>query len=142
MDKGDIKLSDINRILIGDAPMSFMAEVFIRTLISYIVLLVIVRLLGKRMAGQLTITEMSVMLTLGAIIAPAMQMPDRGILITIMALICIVLMQREINWLGFRNEKIELITNGKISLLIEDGIIKTDELRRAKVSLQHYAMQN
>ena len=40
------------RILFGQAPVEFLGEVFIRTLIIFILLLVALRLMGKRMAGK------------------------------------------------------------------------------------------
>jgi len=78
MKKEEIHLYDIKRILLGQAPVEFMLEVLIRTVITYIALLFLLKLLGKRMDGQVTIIEMSVMITLGAIVSVAMQLPDRG----------------------------------------------------------------
>ena len=51
MNKEEIKLSDWQRILIGDAPVEFLLEVFIRTALIYLALLIIMRFLGKRMNG-------------------------------------------------------------------------------------------
>ena len=79
MKKEDIHLGDLARILFGEAPPLFLLEVFVRTLIVYVFLLYILRWLGKRMSGQLTIMELSVMLTLGAIVSASMQIPDHGI---------------------------------------------------------------
>jgi uncharacterized membrane protein YcaP (DUF421 family) len=65
---------------LGEAPPLFLLEVFVRTLVIYVFLLFILRWLGKRMSGQLIIMELSVMLTLGAIVSASMQLPDHGIL--------------------------------------------------------------
>lgn len=77
MKKEEIYLEDIKRILYGLAPPEFMLEVFIRTIIIYIALLFIVRWLGKRMSGQLTIMEMAIMLVIGAVVSVPMQVPDQ-----------------------------------------------------------------
>src|SRR5688572_22437587 len=98
MGKDEIRLSDLQRLLLGDAPFEFLGEVFIRTLMLYIALLVILRLLGKRMSGQLTITEMAVMITLGAIVGSPVQIPDRGVLIAIFILICILALHRGLTY--------------------------------------------
>src|SRR6476659_4263861 len=74
MEKDEIHFGDIKRWLFGDAPPEFMIEVFIRTILIYLFLLLIVRLMGKRMSGQITLTEMAVMITLGAIVSPAIQL--------------------------------------------------------------------
>src|SRR5438046_2471334 len=94
MDKDQIKLSDIQRILLGDAPGEFLLEVFLRTIVAYIIMLVIVKLLGKRMSRKLTATEMAVMLMFGAIISGMMQIPDRGVLEGAFVLLLVVGIQR------------------------------------------------
>lgn len=136
MKKEEIHLSDIKRLLFGLAPPEFLLEVFLRSLIIFIVLLLVIRLLGKRMSGQLTIMEMAVMLTLGAIVAVPMQMPDRGILQGVVLLLCIAFFQRSISWLGVMNGKIEDLTQGKASMLIKDGILQLDEMKKVRISHQ------
>ena len=136
MKKEEIHLYDIQRILFGQAPPSFLLEVFIRTLVIYIVLLFIVRWLGKRMSGQLTIMEMAVMLTLGAIVSVPMQMPDRGLLQGVLLLLCAVGFQRGITMLGFMNSKFEDLSQGKSSLLLKNGVLQIDGMEKARISRQ------
>ena len=141
MKKEEIHLGDIRRILFGQAPPEFMIEVFIRTAIIFIVLLLIVRLMGKRMSGQITITELAVMVTLGAIVSPVMQLPDRGLLFGVVVLTVSLLFQRYINLWGFKNEKVEKATQGRMSLLVKDGILNLEELEKTRVTKQQlYSM--
>jgi uncharacterized membrane protein YcaP (DUF421 family) len=136
MKKEEIHFDDWKRILIGNAPPEFLVEVFLRSILILLAFLIIVRLLGKRMNGQLTLTEMAVMLTLGAIIAPIMQLPDKGILMGIMVLIGALVFQRGQTWLDFKSKRFEEITQGKESLLIEDGVLKLDTLAATRISKQ------
>lgn len=136
MKKEEIYLEDIKRILYGLAPPEFMLEVFLRTIITYIALLFIVRWLGKRMSGQLTIMEMAIMLVIGAVVSVPMQVPDRGLLQGGLLLLCIVLFQRGISWLGFKSGKIEDLTQGKTSMLVKDGILQLEEMKKVRVSHQ------
>jgi uncharacterized membrane protein YcaP (DUF421 family) len=141
MKKEEIHLDDIKRILFGQAPPIFLLEVLIRTLIIYIFLLFVVRWLGKRMSGQLTIMEMAVMLTLGAIVSVAMQVPDRGILLSMLLLLCTLLFHRGLGKLGFKNVGIEKLTQGRMSLLVVDGVMQMDEMRKCRVSHQQLFAQ-
>jgi uncharacterized membrane protein YcaP (DUF421 family) len=136
MKKEEIHWADWHRIFIGDTPSIFLLEVLIRSIIIYFVLLITLRLMGKRMSGQLTISEMAVMLTLGAIISLPMQAPDKGILQGIAVLSLALLFQRGISFLGFKSEKIEQITQGRESLLVKNGVIQLDALHEAKISKQ------
>lgn len=137
MKKEEIQPWDWQRILFGQAPAEFLLEVFIRTVLIYLVLLLVLRILGKRMDGQLTLTEMSVMVTLGAIVSVPMQIPDRGLLMGVVALSCVLAFQRGWNWLTVKNEAIEKISQGTHSILVKDGIIQLDELQKTALSKQH-----
>ncbi|AKD57126.1 DUF421 domain-containing protein [Spirosoma radiotolerans] len=136
MKKENIWLEDWQRILIGDAPVEFLLEVFLRTSFIYLVLLVIMRLLGKRMNGQLTNLELAVMLTMGAIMAPAMQIPDRGLLSGVVALVCALTFLRGTNLLGFKSSKAEKLIQGTETVLVKDGIIQLKQLTSNQLSHQ------
>jgi len=133
MKKEEIKLDDIKRILIGNAPVEFLLETLLRTLFIFLVFIVVMRLFGKRMTGQLTITEFGVVITLGAIIAPMMQLPDKGLLQGVFLLLCILGMHRLITAWGVKSQKVEKITQGELSLLVKDGIIQEDELKASRI---------
>jgi uncharacterized membrane protein YcaP (DUF421 family) len=141
MDKNDIHLSDWQRILFGEAPPVFLLEVFIRTLIVYVFLLYILRWLGKRMSGQLTIMELSVMLTLGAIVSASMQIPDHGILEGVFLLLCALGFQRGISYLGVLSTKFEELTQGKAGMLVRDGVLQVDALNEFRISRQQVFAQ-
>lgn len=136
MKKEEIFLSDWKRILFGDAPFEFLIEVFIRTTLVYLALIMVARLLGKRMSGQLTLTETAVMVTLGAIVSPAMQLPDRGIAMGILALICALAFQRGLNLWGIKNAKFEKISQGSSTMLVKDGTMILEEMKNTRLSKQ------
>lgn len=141
MKKYEIHLADWQRILFGQAPPIFLLEVFIRTLIIYIFLLFVLRKLGKRMNGQLTILEMAVMLTLGAIVSVAMQTPDRGITLSMFVLVCTLVFQQGLSWLGIKSASIEELSQGKISTLLKDGVLDLEEMARCRISRQQLFAQ-
>ncbi|RVU00313.1 DUF421 domain-containing protein [Mucilaginibacter limnophilus] len=141
MKKEEIHLEDIWRILFGQAPPIFLLEVVFRTVITYVLLLFIVSWLGKRMSGQLTIMEMAVLLTLGAIVSVPMQTPDRGILQGLILLLCAVGFQRGISLIGFNNHKIENITQGKPTTLVKDGVMDLEKMANERISRQQIFAQ-
>lgn len=141
MKKDEIHFDDINRWLFGNTPPEFMLEVLLRTLIIFFFLLLVVRLMGQRMSGQITITELAVMITIGAIVSPVMQLPDRGILFGIVVLIAALIFQRGLNLLAFKKEKVEHLTQGALSPLIKDGELDLEQLRKTRMSKQQvYSM--
>ncbi|GAB4029527.1 DUF421 domain-containing protein [Spirosoma jeollabukense] len=129
-----IFLTDWKRIFFGDTPPIFTLEIFGRTLIIYLILLIAMRAFGKRLTGQLTIIEMSIMLTMGAILAPAMQLSDRGLLAGTVALLCALAFERGINYWGLKNSSAEEFIQGKETVLVEDGILQVENLHNSRIS--------
>ncbi len=134
MEKEEIQSWDWQRILIGNTPGEFMLEVFLRTVVIYVVLLVVMRLLGKRMNTNVSILDMAIMVLLGAIVSPGMQLPDRGVLATILVLVCVVGFQRIVSLLAFKSRKIEVLTQGDVTRLVENGVIDVRQLRKSVIS--------
>lgn len=112
---------DVKRILLGQTPAAFLLEVLVRTAVVYLTLLVIVRLLGKRMAGQITILEMGVMLSLGAIVSVPFLTPVRGIVMGVLLLVAILALQHGVSWWGTRAPKVEMLSQGRATVLVRDG---------------------
>lgn len=136
MKESEIRLDDWQRILFGNTSPEFLIEVFIRTLIIYVALLLAVKWLGKRMTGQLTIIEMTVMITLGAIVFVPMQMPDRGLLQGLLILMTALLLHRGITHLGHRSPKVEDIIQGKPTVIVKNGVLQLKEMDASRVSKQ------
>ncbi|WP_022825955.1 DUF421 domain-containing protein [Hymenobacter norwichensis] len=134
MTKEDIHLGDWQRLLFGDTPGVFAWEVVVRTLLIYLFFLGIMRLLGKRMSAQLTITELGVMIMLGGIVSVGMQIPNRGLLPVALLLLCVLLFQRGLNWLALKSRRVEVTLQGDLTLLVKDGVIQVEQLRAESVS--------
>jgi uncharacterized membrane protein YcaP (DUF421 family) len=134
MDKSEIHLDDIQRILFGNAPVTFMLEVLFRTVVVYTCLLIVVKFMGKRMSGHLTITELGIAIMLGAIIAPPMETPERGILQGIFILVLVLAYHQGIALLGVHHPKLEKITQGRISIFVKDGVLQLEAIKKTKIS--------
>ena len=134
MKKEEIHLGDWQRILLGNAPLEFLLEAALRTLVIYLVLLVTMRLLGKRMNGQLSVAELSVMIMLGGIVSVPMQVPDRGLLQGMLVLACILGLFRFVNWLAFKYRRVERLTRGELQIVVADGVLDLNAMARTKLS--------
>ena len=131
---GKIEAFEIERMLFGEAPPEFMIEVFLRGLVLYLFMLFIVRFLGKRMAGEITVAQMVIMITLGGTVTIAMQVPEGGTLVGIVALGIIFLLERLVSYLTVKNPRFEQFTQGKVEVLVKDGIIQNDKLDKLKLT--------
>jgi uncharacterized membrane protein YcaP (DUF421 family) len=124
------------RLLMGNDPFQFLGEIVLRTLLVYLALMVAVRLLGKRMSGQITNLELAVMITLGAIVAVPMEISDRGILPAAVLLASVLSLQAALSYFGTRSLRLEQTVVGKGTVLVKDGTLLVDELRKTGLSQQ------
>jgi uncharacterized membrane protein YcaP (DUF421 family) len=131
-----IHVFDGHRFFIGQAPAMFMVETAVRALLIYVVLLLAMRLMGKRTVSQLSLTELAVMVTLGAAVGVPMQVPDRGMLPGVIVLAVALLFQRGVNALGFRSGRIARLVEGDVSILLRDGRLDLPAMKKVGVSRQ------
>ncbi|CAJ0704623.1 hypothetical protein LMG19089_03641 [Ralstonia edaphis] len=129
----------IERLLVGDASWSFLMEVVPRAVLVYVLLLVSMRLMGKRMAAQLSITELAVVLMLGAAIAGPIQVPSQGVMPAAVVLVAVVVLQRLTAKAGLRWRRFEVLEQGDVTILVKDGRMLLDELKRCEMSREMLA---
>ena len=134
MKKYQIHLEDWQRILIGDVPGAFYIEVIIRAILIYIILIASMRIMGRRMASQLSRIEMAAMVSLAAAIGVPLQAPDRGLLPAIIIAVIVVSTERAISYFASKNEKFEEVTQDDIDVLVEDSVLKVDRMKRTRIT--------
>jgi uncharacterized membrane protein YcaP (DUF421 family) len=127
-------LANAHRILLGDNPWSFLLEVLIRSAIIYVLLFVTMRLMGRRMAAQLSVSELAVMLTLGAAVGVPLQTAEQGLLPATVLLGCALLFQRGLSTWSARRRSIEVHVQGDVTLLLVDGCLLMDSLKASRLT--------
>ena len=122
---------DLQRMFLGDEfSLIFLAEIIVRTSIMYISALVLVRFIGKRGLGQLSPFEYVVVIAMGSAAGDPMFYPDVPLLHGIAVLAAIVLLQKGLIQMTERSTSIEHFVESRPALLIEDGRLIEDALRR------------
>jgi uncharacterized membrane protein YcaP (DUF421 family) len=121
MQQQQVSLADWQRLLMGDAPWVFLVELLVRAVVVYLLLLLFMRLMGKRVAGQMSISELAIILSLGAAVGLPLQVPDKGLLPALAVLSVAVTFQRGLSLWAYKSRKIELLSQGDVSVLLRDG---------------------
>jgi uncharacterized membrane protein YcaP (DUF421 family) len=134
MQPQDIHFSDWLRILVGEEPVSFYIELLIRACAVYLILMVSMRTMGKRMSSQLGRNELAALVSLAAAIGIPMMAPDRGLLSAVVIAFVLITIERMIAKRSFSSEPFETYSQGKISALINDGVVDMKELRYVGLS--------
>jgi uncharacterized membrane protein YcaP (DUF421 family) len=136
-----IRLSDWHRILVGEVPPVFFVELVIRAAVIYLILMVSMRTMGKRMSSQLSRNEMAAMVSLAAAIGVPMMAPDRGLLPAIVIALVLILVERVIAVWTFRNQSFEKFSQGNISTMVKDGVIDVGVLESTNLSRERVIAQ-
>jgi uncharacterized membrane protein YcaP (DUF421 family) len=131
-----IEAFEWQRILFGEAPPIFLIEVFLRGLLLYLFMIFIMRMLGKRMAGKLTVAELVLTITLGGSVAVAIQVPEGGVLIGFVVLTCALLFERLLSYLTTRSERFEKLAQGTTSTIIKDGVLQLNLMQDLRLTRQ------
>ncbi|HLO37914.1 MAG TPA: hypothetical protein VK173_05475, partial [Lacibacter sp.] len=105
-------------ILIGGENWSFLPEVILRTIIMFIIIVVSLRILGKRGVKQLSIFELVVIISLGSAAGDPMLYKDVGILPALLVFIVIVALYSLITYFIGKNKHFEKMVEGKPVYLI------------------------
>jgi uncharacterized membrane protein YcaP (DUF421 family) len=125
---------DFSRLLMGDTPWSFLLEVAIRMVVLYLVLFTGQRLMGKRMAGQLSRTEQAALVSLAATVGLPILSPERGLLAPLLIAAIIVTMQRLVVRWAARRPRVEHVLQAHVITLVADGVLQLPAMEHALLS--------
>ena len=112
-----------------------MLIVFVRTLILYLLIIVVLRLMGKRQVGQLQPSELVVALIIADLAAVPMSEVGIPLINGIIPIITLFIMEELLSYISMKSERARGLISGKPSILIERGTIIEDELRRIRYNI-------
>jgi uncharacterized membrane protein YcaP (DUF421 family) len=141
MKPDEIRLSDWNRIIFGEAPPEFFIELVIRTVFLFVLLVIAMRLLGRRMAGQVNRIEMIALFSLAAAIGVPLQAPDRGLLPSIVIALVVIAVGKLVTAIAFRHQRFEAIAEDEYATLVMDGVIQMEKMRETRLTVERLYAQ-
>ncbi|AZR73160.1 hypothetical protein BBF96_07040 [Anoxybacter fermentans] len=114
--------------------MKFLIIIF-RTFFLYFLLLVMIRIMGKRELGQLSPFDFVVAIMIAELAAIPMEDESIPIINGILPIVILVILQILLSYLTLKNETIRRWINGSPSILIKNGKIQTKEMKKARCNI-------
>ncbi|HEX7016482.1 MAG TPA: YetF domain-containing protein [Cyclobacteriaceae bacterium] len=114
---------DLQSLLFGKEEWQFLLNAFVRTVIMFIVILVGLRIMGKRGIHQLSVFELGVIIGLGSAAGDPMLYRDVGILPPVVVFIAVIAMYRLVTYIIAKNDRFETLMEGRPSYILRDGVI-------------------
>jgi len=110
-------------------------EIVLRTMVIYLIVLIGVRLSGKREVGQMTPFDLTLLLLISNSVQNAMTGSDTSLIGGIVAAITLLIMNYLVAEVSGSNRRFRKLVQGQPSLLIHDGQVMTAHMAKEHVSM-------
>ena len=108
---------------------------YMRTVILYVALIAVIRLMGKRQIGQMEPSEFVVTMLVANLAAIPMQEEDMPLLSGLVPMLVVLIMELTFSYLSMKSIRLRKLLCGKPVILIENGKVIQKNLRRTLVTL-------
>ena len=112
-----------------------MVITFLRTIILYLLIIIGIRLMGKRQVGELEPSELVLALIIADLAAVPMQDLGIPLLAGIVPILTLLSLTMVISVLNLRSIRSRALLCGRPSIVVEDGVVVEHELRRNRFTL-------
>ncbi|WP_055105128.1 DUF421 domain-containing protein [Paenibacillus ihumii] len=113
----------------------------LRTVLMYFTAFVVMRIMGKREIGELSIFDLVISIMIAEIAVFAIEDMKRPLYDGFVPMLTLLLIQIAIALLSLRSRRIRFLFDGKPSIIIQDGQINRREMKRQRYNLDDLLMQ-
>ncbi len=113
----------------------FMAVLFFRTLVLYILVVAALRVMGKRQLGELQPSELVVAIMISDLAAIPIEERSTSMLEGVVPILTLVVMELIFSVLVIKSEFFRSVLTGRPALIIKNGKIQQGVLRRLRLSI-------
>ncbi len=118
-------------------------EIALRTIVVYTVVLIGIRLTGKREVGQMTPFDLVLLMLMANAVQNAMTGPDTSVTGGLVAVLSLLAMNEVVTRIVLGHRKLRRFVEGTPTLLIHKGILFKEHMRKEKISIEalHQALR-
>ncbi len=113
----------------------------LRTILFYAVLIIQIRLMGKRQLSQMEPTEFVVTILIANLASIPLEEPQHSIWSGLLPMLVILAAERFLSWASLKNMHIRRLLCGKPVILIENGHLLRRNLQRTRITLDELSAQ-
>lgn len=115
--------------------------IILRTLVVYVLIVIIFRLMGKREIGELSILDLVVFIMIAESAVMGIENIDKPLMETIIPMFLLMVIQIVLATLSLKSKKLRELVDGKPSILIENGKINENEMKRQRYNFDDLLIQ-
>ena len=126
---------DWHRILLGEQPPAYLLEVAMKCLLVFCLLLLVMRLMGKRGQNNVSPMQQMLLIALGSSAGDVLLYPSVALSYAALILVGITLLTVGLEAWSQRSGHVSDLTESHPQVLVADGIIDHDAMRRERITL-------
>ncbi|MDU0203469.1 MULTISPECIES: DUF421 domain-containing protein [Paenibacillus] len=115
--------------------------IFLRTVLIYFVVFLMLRLMGKREIGKLSLFDLVISIMIAEIAVFVLEDVEKPVMDGIVPMATLVLIQIIIAYVTLKNRNLRILFDGKPSVIIKQGLIDREEMRKHRYNLDDLMQQ-
>ena len=112
-----------------------------RTVFLYVFILVVLRVMGKREVGELSVIDVVVFVIMAEVVAFALESPDKNLFLSIIPILILLAIQLISSYISLKSKKFRDLVDGDPTVIIRHGEIIEEEMRRQRYNLDDLFQQ-
>lgn len=128
-------------IFIYDTTWSFAAEIVIRVVVMFTMIILFLRFTGKRGVRQLSIFELTIILSLGSIAGDPMFTKDLPLIQAVLIMSTVIALYRSCTWLMMKYQPFEDLLEGTSLYIVEEGVLILEKIELGQMSHDEFFLR-
>lgn len=112
-----------------------MFNIFIRTVILYFTVILVIRLMGKRQIGEIQPYELVITIMLSDLASLPMQDPRLPLLLGVIPMVTLLMIKMILTQLQLKSSNVRRFLDGTPVLLIKDGRLQIQNMTKQKIAI-------
>lgn len=129
---------DLEKIILEGAERAFALEIFGRTVFMFLLILIVLRLSGRRGVRQLTLFEVAIIIGLGSAAGDPMFQEDIPIIYSAIVLFSVILFYKVITFAAGKSRWLTRLLEGEEMVIVEGGKFKIAGNKKADFSQMEF----
>ncbi len=115
--------------------------IIFRTFFLYVLILIILRIMGKKELGQLSVVDFVVSIMLAELAVIAIEKPDSSLIDNILPMIILMIIQMTLAFATLKSKKLRDLLDGKPTIIINKGKIDEEAMRKNRYNFDDLLFQ-
>jgi len=112
-----------------------------RTVFLYVLILIILRIMGKREVGELGVIDVVVFVFMAEVAAFALDSPDKDLIQSVVPMIILLVIQVVSSYFSMKSKRFRDVVDGEPTIIIRHGKIMEHEMRKQRYNLDDLFQQ-